>query len=79
MLVIEDATDPELRPLTRESFYTGNTRSIVEIISPGLQINHNYTLSISVTGEGFNAEVSTTMNFSTLFYYHCDRLHALNN
>ena len=66
-LMIEDITDPNLQSLTRESSYSGNNRSIVEMFTSGLQINHNYTLSISVVGEDFNAEVSTALNFSTFF------------
>jgi hypothetical protein len=82
-LMIEDTTEPELLPLTRESTYSGSNRSqIVEMITSGLQINHNYTLSISVAGEGFNAEVSTALNFSTSFnnkimssnWYYCIHL-----
>ena len=69
-LVIEDTTDPELLPLTRESAYSGGSRSIMETITSGLQIDHNYTLSITISGEGFNTvtEVSTTLNFSRFFY-----------
>ena len=65
-LMIADITDPELPPLTRESTYSGSNRSIMEMFTSGLQINHNYTLSISVVGD-FNAEVSTALKFSTLF------------
>ena len=65
--MIEDTTDPELLPLTRESAYSGGDRSIVEMITSGLQIDHNYALSISISGEGFNTEVSTTLNFSRFF------------
>ena len=66
-LTIEDITDPELLPLTRESAYSGSNRSIVEMVTFGLQINHDYTLSILVVGEDFNAEVSTALKFSMLF------------
>ena len=66
-LTIEDITDPELLSLTRESAYSGSNRSIVEMVTFGLQINHDYTLSILVVGEDFNAEVSTALNFSMLF------------
>ena len=66
--MIEDTTDPELLPLTRESAYSGGDRSIMETITSGLQIDHNYALSISVSGEGFNTEVSTALNFSRFFY-----------
>ena len=66
-LTIKDITDPELLPLIKDSSYSGSNRSIVEMFTSGLQINHNYTLSISVVEEDFNAEISTALNFSTLF------------
>ena len=66
--MIEDTTDPELLPLTRESAYSGGNKSIVETITSGLQIDRNYSLSISISGEGFNTDVSTALNFSRFFY-----------
>ena len=62
-LTIEDITDSELQLLTRQSSYTGSNRSIVEIFTSGLKIDHNYTLFISVVEEEFKTEVSAAVNF----------------
>ena len=68
MLTVQATADIELQPLIRQSIYTGRNRSIVEIITTGLQINHNYTLIITVVEDDFNdIEVSTAVNFSTSF------------
>ena len=67
-LTIEDTTDPELLPLTRESTYSGNNRSVMEMFTSGLQINHNYTLVLSVVEGELNTEVSTALNFSKSLY-----------
>ena len=67
-LTIEDTTDPELPPLTRESTYSGNNRSVMEMFTSGLQINHNYTLFLSVVEGELNTEVSTALNFSKSLY-----------
>ena len=67
-LTIEDTTDPELLPLTRESTYSGNNRSVMEMFTSGLQINHNYALFLSVVEGELNTEVSTALNFSKSLY-----------
>ena len=67
-LTIEDTTDPELPPLTRESTYSGNNRSVMEMFTSGLQINHNYTLVLSVVEGELNTEVSIALNFSKSLY-----------
>ena len=70
MLTIQATTDIELQPLIRQSIYTGRNRSILEIITAGLQINHNYTLIITVVEEDFNdieVSTSTVVNFSMSF------------
>ena len=67
-LTIKDTTDPELLPLTRESTYSGNNRSVMEMFTSGLQINHDYTLFLSVVEGELNTEVSTALNFSKSLY-----------
>ena len=67
MLTIQATTGVELQPLIRQSVYTGWNRSVVEVITTGLQINYNYTLTITVVEEDLDVEVSTAVNFS-MFY-----------
>ena len=67
MLTIQATTDIELQPLIRQSIYTGTNRSIMEIITTGLQINHNYTLIITVMEDDFDIDVSTAVNFGMSF------------
>ena len=65
MLTIQATTVIELQPMiNRQSVYTGWNRSIVEVVTTGLQINYNYTLTITVVEEDFKVEVSTVVNFS---------------
>jgi hypothetical protein len=66
-LIVQASTHGvELTPLVRQSVYTGWNRSIVEIITTGLQINYNYTLIITVMEEHFETEVSSAANFCKL-------------
>ena len=67
MLTIQATTGVELQPPIRQSVYTGWNRSVVEVITTGLQINYNYTLTITVVEEDLDVEVSTAVNFS-MFY-----------
>ena len=68
MLTIQATTVIELQPMiNRQSVYTGWNRSIVEVVTTGLQINYNYTLTITVVEEDFEVEVSSAVNFS-MFY-----------
>lgn len=68
MITIKATTDIQLPPLIqRQSTYTEWNRSIVEVITAGLQVNYNYTLIITIEQEDFNIEVSTAVNFSTSF------------
>ena len=69
MLTIQATTGVELQPPIRQSVYTGWNRSVVEVITTGLQINYNYTLTITVVEEDLEVEVSTAVNFS-MFYGH---------
>ena len=65
MLTIQATTGVELQPvINRQSVYTGWNRSVVEVITTGLQINYNYTLTITVVEEDLEIEVSTAVNFS---------------
>ena len=69
MLTIQATTGVELQPVIRQSVYTGWNRSVVEVITTGLQINYKYTLTITVhvVEEDFEVEVSSAVNFS-MFY-----------
>ena len=68
MLTIQATTGVELQPvIIRQSVYTGWNRSIVEVVTTGLQINYNYTLTITVVEEDFEVEVSSAVNFC-MFY-----------
>ena len=68
MITIKSTTDVELPLLIqRQSTYTAWNRSIVEVITAGLQINHNYTLIITIEEEDFDIEMSTAVRFSMSF------------
>ena len=63
-LTIEDITDPDqLELLNRQSTYTGRNRSVVEVFTSGLKIDHDYTLFISVIDNHYNTEITNSTNF----------------
>ena len=62
--MIEDITNRGLQRLTRQSSYSGSSRSIVELFTSGLQIDHSYTSFISVVEEETKVVVSVAVNFS---------------
>ncbi len=53
ILTIQATTNINFQPLIRQSTYTGWNRSIVEVITAGLQINYNYTLIVTIMEENF--------------------------
>ena len=63
--MIEDITDPRVNLEPIESTYTGSSRYIMEVITSGLMIDHNYILFISVVENHFKIKVSESINFST--------------
>ena len=63
--MIEDITDPRVNLDPIESTYNGSNRYVMEVVTSGLTINHDYTLFVFIVENDFNVNVSKSINFST--------------
>ena len=64
-LKIVDITDPRLNLEPIMSTYTGGNRYVMEVITSGLTIDHNYMLSVCVVENLIKIEASKSVYFST--------------
>ena len=71
-LRIEDVTDSEMPPLTREGSYTGSNNSVTEVFTSGLKIDSNYTVFLSAAENQSGTEVSIFVNFSVFSLFCVD-------
>ena len=61
---IDDTTNPGPPVVTRRNTYTGSSRIIEEMIEGELAMNSNFTVTVTVSDENFDGNITATTKFS---------------